>query len=91
MFAVLLVAALGTADSAENVTAPLRAAVIGAGFSGLTAALELNKLGYDVTVYEKHAAVGGRAQVFTTPEGFEFDMGPSWYWMPGIFDHIFER
>jgi phytoene desaturase len=46
---------------------------------------------YDVTVFEKHTQCGGRARTFTTAEGFEFDMGPSWYWMPGIFDHIFAR
>lgn len=94
--AVVLLSALssaigGAAPATNGTTSKLRAAVVGAGFSGLTAALELNKLGYQVTVYEKHAEVGGRAQVFTTAEGYEFDMGPSWYWMPGIFDHIFAR
>jgi phytoene desaturase len=66
-------------------------AVIGAGFSGLTAACELAQLGYDVTLFDKHAEVGGRARTFTTESGFTFDYGPSWYWMPGIFDHVFAR
>ena len=54
-------------------------AVIGAGFSGLTAACELQKLGYEVILMDKNPEVGGRAQTFTTPDGFTFDMGPSWY------------
>jgi monoamine oxidase len=64
--------------------------VIGAGFSGLAAACELRKEGYDVTLFDKHAEVGGRARTFSA-DGFTFDYGPSWYWMPGIFDHIFAR
>lgn len=79
------------ANTSESVSYSKHVAVIGAGFSGLTAACELRRLGYDVTVFEKHDQVGGRARTFTSPEGFSFDMGPSWYWMPGIFDHIFAR
>ncbi|TXC85345.1 phytoene desaturase family protein [Luteibaculum oceani] len=62
--------------------------VIGAGFSGLSAASFLAKAGYDVEVYEKHAQLGGRARKMQL-NGFTFDMGPSWYWMPDVFEHFF--
>ncbi len=64
--------------------------VIGAGFSGLSTATELASKGYDVTILEKNEQAGGRARVFQE-KGFTFDMGPSWYWMPDIFDNYFER
>ena len=64
-------------------------AVIGSGFSGLSAAAYTAKAGYEVHVYEKHEGPGGRARQFRTPEGFVFDMGPSWYWMPDIVDAFF--
>ncbi|GAA4926594.1 phytoene desaturase family protein [Mucilaginibacter defluvii] len=60
-------------------------AVIGSGFAGLSAACVLAKQGYDVTIYEKNSQPGGRAQVWET-QGFRFDMGPSWYWMPDVFE-----
>ena len=66
-----------------------RVAIIGAGFSGLSAACEMAKKGYETHVFEKHSQPGGRARAFHT-EGFTFDMGPSWYWMPEIFDNFFE-
>jgi len=62
--------------------------VIGAGFAGLSTASFLAKMGWDVTVIEKHDLPGGRARKFTA-EGFTFDMGPSWYWMPDIFERYF--
>jgi len=62
--------------------------VIGSGFSSLSAACYLAKDGYDVSIYEKNSTVGGRASKFTK-QGFTFDMGPSWYWMPDIFDKFF--
>jgi len=64
--------------------------VIGSGFSGLAAACFLAQSGYRVKVLEKNEGPGGRARVFTTPEGFVFDMGPSWYWMPDVFEQFFE-
>lgn len=63
--------------------------VIGAGFSGLSAACFLAKEGYDVRVIEKNDSPGGRARKFEA-EGFTFDMGPSWYWMPDVFERFFE-
>ena len=63
-------------------------AVIGSGFSGLAAACHLAKAGFSVTVFEKHATAGGRARKFEA-EGFTFDMGPSWYWMPDVFEKFF--
>lgn len=65
-----------------------RITVIGAGFGGLSAAAYSAKEGYDVTVLEKNSWVGGRAQV-TEFSGYRFDMGPSWYWMPGEHDRWF--
>ncbi len=62
--------------------------VIGSGFSSLSAACYLAKEGFEVSIYEKNRTVGGRASQYTK-EGFTFDMGPSWYWMPDIFDKFF--
>lgn len=62
--------------------------IIGAGFSGLAAACYLAKDGYNVTVYEKHTQIGGRARSINE-NGFTFDMGPSWYWMPDVFERFF--
>lgn len=62
--------------------------VIGSGFSGLAAATCLAKEGFDVTVLEKNDQPGGRARKFET-KGFTFDMGPSWYWMPDVFEDYF--
>lgn len=65
-------------------------AVIGSGFAGLAAATTLADQGHQVTVYEKNDSLGGRARMFKK-EGFTFDMGPSWYWMPDVFDNYFNR
>jgi phytoene desaturase len=62
--------------------------VIGAGFAGLSSATHLAHLGYQVTLLEKNITPGGRARKFET-EGFVFDMGPSWYWMPDVFESYF--
>lgn len=69
---------------------PKKIAVIGSGFAGLSAATFLAKAGNDVTLYEKNSDVGGRARQFELDD-FTFDMGPSWYWMPDIFDRYFEQ
>jgi len=69
---------------------PQRILVIGAGFAGLAAATSLASKGYDVTVLEKNSMPGGRARVFQA-DGFTFDMGPSWYWMPDVFENYFAR
>ena len=63
-------------------------AIIGSGFSSLSAACYLAQSGLDVTVYEKNADVGGRARRFSK-DGFNFDMGPTWYWMPDVFEKFF--
>ena len=65
-----------------------KALVIGAGFAGLSAACFLAKKGWDVTIVEKNEMAGGRARKFEA-EGFTFDMGPSWYWMPDVFEKYF--
>ncbi|MDV7139573.1 phytoene desaturase family protein [Maribacter sp. TH_r10] len=62
--------------------------IIGSGFSSLSASCYLAKWGYNVSIYEKNKSVGGRASQMTK-EGFTFDLGPSWYWMPDIFDKFF--
>lgn len=67
-----------------------KVAVIGAGFAGISAATSLAAEGFDVTVYEKNDTPGGRARKFEA-HGFTFDMGPSWYWMPDVFERYFNR
>ena len=95
------------------------AVVIGAGFSGLTASLELKRRGFGrVVVFDRNKKPGGRAVSFSSVEGmqeifssqeqeqevknkkeqknkntlgFQFDFGPSWYWMPDVFDSVFQR
>ena len=62
--------------------------ILGSGFSSLSAACYLAKIGYKVSVYEKNAEFGGRARQFKE-DGFTFDMGPSWYWMPDVFEKFF--
>ncbi|MFT3933641.1 MAG: phytoene desaturase family protein [Chitinophagaceae bacterium] len=67
----------------------MKIAVIGAGISGISAAAYASKDGHEVHVFEKNSTAGGRARQFTTANGYTFDMGPSWYWMPDIFDNFF--
>ena len=62
--------------------------IIGSGFSSLSAACYLAKYGFDVSVFEKNDSFGGRARQFKT-NGYTFDMGPSWYWMPDVFERFF--
>ncbi len=62
--------------------------IIGSGFSSLSAACYLAKAGYKVKVLEKNDSIGGRARQLKH-EGFTFDMGPSWYWMPDVFERFF--
>ncbi|MDZ4708340.1 MAG: phytoene desaturase family protein [Saprospiraceae bacterium] len=64
--------------------------VIGAGFAGMTAAALLAKYGYQVTVFEKNSGPGGRASLIEEA-GFKFDKGPSFYWMPEIFERFFNQ
>lgn len=64
------------------------AIIIGSGFAGLSSACYLAKAGYSVTILEKNEQAGGRARSFSE-NGFTFDMGPSWYWMPDVFDSFF--
>ncbi len=64
--------------------------VIGAGFAGLSVATFLAQKGWKVKVVEKHTIPGGRARKFEANE-FVFDMGPSWYWMPDVFEKYFEK
>lgn len=67
---------------------PQNIIVIGAGFAGLSAASVLAKAGHKVTIIEKNDQPGGRARVWEK-DGFKFDMGPSWYWMPDVFENYF--
>ncbi|WP_421797034.1 phytoene desaturase family protein [Haliscomenobacter sp.] len=67
-----------------------RVVVIGAGFAGLAAACCLAKAGHSVTILEKNSVPGGRARQYTA-DGFVFDMGPSWYWMPDVFEQFFNH
>ena len=65
-----------------------KAVIIGSGFAGMSAACFLAKAGYTVTVLEKQHTAGGRARQLKE-QGFTFDMGPSWYWMPEVFERFF--
>jgi phytoene desaturase len=67
---------------------PKKVLIIGAGFSALAAASYLAKEGNEVVIYEKNETVGGRARQLKR-EGFTFDIGPSWYWMPDVFERFF--
>lgn len=62
--------------------------IIGSGFSALAASCYLAKTGHNVTVFEKNATIGGRARQLKK-EGFTFDIGPTWYWMPDVFERFF--
>ena len=66
-----------------------KVAVIGSGFAGISAAAYLSKAGCAVTLYEKNETTGGRARQLDPGNGYLFDMGPSWYWMPGVFERFF--
>jgi phytoene desaturase len=65
-----------------------KAIIIGSGFAGLSAASFMAKSGWKVTVLEKHDIPGGRARKLEV-SGFTFDRGPSWYWMPDVFERYF--
>jgi phytoene desaturase len=62
--------------------------VIGSGFSGLSASCYLAQAGYDVTILEKNKESGGRARQLKK-DGFTFDIGPTFYWMPDVFEKFF--
>ena len=64
-------------------------AIIGSGFSGLSAAAYLAAAGHQVEIFVKNSSPGGRARQLRTEEGYVFDMGPSWYWMPEIMENFF--
>ncbi len=66
----------------------MKISIIGSGFASLSAAAVLAKNGYNVTVIEKNSDLGGRARQFQQND-FLFDMGPSWYWMPDVFEKFF--
>ncbi|NBU81463.1 MAG: phytoene desaturase [Flavobacteriaceae bacterium] len=62
--------------------------IIGSGFSSLAASCYLAQQGHNVSIYEKNATIGGRARQLKK-EGFTFDIGPTWYWMPDVFERFF--
>ncbi|AJR04606.1 phytoene desaturase family protein [Siansivirga zeaxanthinifaciens] len=62
--------------------------IIGSGFSSLAASCYLAKAGYNVTLLEKNNTIGGRARQLVK-DGFTFDIGPTWYWMPDVFERFF--
>ena len=69
---------------------PLKVIIIGSGISSLSAASFIAKEGHDVTILEKNNEIGGRARKFSK-DGFTFDMGPSWYWMPDVFENFYKK
>ena len=62
--------------------------IIGSGFSSLAASCYLASAGFDVTIFEKNKTIGGRARQLIK-DGFTFDIGPTWYWMPDVFERFF--
>ena len=62
--------------------------IIGSGFSALAASCYLAKQGHSVSIYEKNSTIGGRARQLKK-DGFTFDIGPTWYWMPDVFERFF--
>ncbi len=62
--------------------------ILGSGFSSLAASCYLANAGHKVTVFEKNSQIGGRARQYKK-DGFLFDMGPTWYWMPDVFERFF--
>ncbi|AUC81997.1 NAD(P)/FAD-dependent oxidoreductase [Lacinutrix sp. Bg11-31] len=62
--------------------------ILGSGFSSLSAACYLAQSGNEVTIFEKNSSIGGRARQLKK-EGFTFDIGPTWYWMPDVFERFF--
>lgn len=67
-----------------------KVSVIGSGIAGLSAAIDLASNNFDVTVHEKNDKPGGRINYFEK-DGYRFDMGPSWYWMPEVFDNFYQK
>ena len=63
--------------------------IIGSGFSALAASCYLAQKGYEVSIFEKNTTVGGRARRLQK-DGFTFDIGPTWYWMPDVFERFFK-
>lgn len=81
-----------TSFNLENSPKKPKVVIIGAGFSGLSSACYLAKAGFEVVVVEKNSELGGRARVWEVESikgKFRFDMGPSWYWMPRVFEDFF--
>jgi phytoene desaturase len=68
-----------------------KVAIIGAGPGGLAAAMLLAASGAHVTVFEKDDVVGGRTRTLTSPEGYSFDLGPTFFLYPRILQEIFQR
>lgn len=67
----------------------MKIGIIGGGIGGLATAILLAKDGHKVTIHEKNPNLGGKADVLKV-DGFTFDMGPSWYLMPDVFERFFE-
>lgn len=68
----------------------MKVVIVGAGFGGLSSAVLLSHKGFDVTIIEKNKVCGGRGRKYIS-KGYQFDMGPSWYLMPEVFDNFFSE
>ena len=62
--------------------------IIGSGFSSIASSCYLAQQGHKVEIFEKNDTIGGRARQYKK-DGFTFDIGPTWYWMPDVFERFF--
>jgi len=74
--------------SIKNTMSSKKIIIVGSGFSSLSASCYLASKGFDVTILEKNKTVGGRARQLKR-DGFVFDIGPTFYWMPDVFERFF--
>lgn len=68
-----------------------KAVVIGAGPGGLASAMLLAKAGMQVTILERMSTPGGRTSTLNTPQGYRFDLGPTFFLYPAVLEEVFAR
>jgi len=68
---------------------PKKIIIVGGGLGGLSGAIRLARLGYDVHLYEKNETLGGKMGRIRR-EGFTFDTGPTLLTMPYVVEELFQ-